>query len=446
MHRFRRWNPVTTERGEESEEEEEESIVYRDLAKDSEAERVPTGSHGYGASRRRPGAAPGFPAAQIPGGSQTPFNDTGTQRGLIRPAAAAWPSALHGGAGGEDSPRQPAREHTVASASRLWESVLSGYESAAPSPQASQAPAPAPGIPTAAELRAQMMSARKEASRQPRQQHSTPVTGPSRLHRGSTAGGASTGTRSTKKPRFAILDAHSAEASPEVGRAAAAGRRLLGAAPRGTAGALAPPLRTPVQHRLQVPLEEEEEDVIEDMTEDLLDAASDREESAFEAGWANPDDTVTPQPSSRRNAVLSRPAATPSMSSARPHQQRRQMVSGSGLAARLQRTLMQHGKQVSGAGPSAAPALVVTVLEVARESRHVIKTRCSCQPPGSEIFVMFSSKSSGDVDTAAGSRLTLHSWRTVEVPGVQMPVLLCFNVTGDTGEAPKELSLRRCLR
>lgn len=68
------------------------------------------------------------------------------------------------------------------------------------------------------------------------------------------------------------------------------------------------------------------------------------------------------------------------------------------------------------------------MLQGARESRQVIKTRCSCQPPGSESFVFFSARTIGDVDTAPGSRLILRSWRTIEVPGLHLPVLLCYDV------------------
>lgn len=63
------------------------------------------------------------------------------------------------------------------SASQLWESALPAHEPPAPSQFVSQAPAPAPDIPTAAELRAEMMSERKEAQRQSRSALSTQLNG-----------------------------------------------------------------------------------------------------------------------------------------------------------------------------------------------------------------------------------------------------------------------------
>lgn len=91
--------------------------------------------------------------------------------------------------------------------------------------------------------------------------------------------------------------------------------------------------------------------------------------------------------------------------------------------------------QANTAGPPAAPALAVTVLEAVRESRHVIKSRCSCQAAGSEQYVIFSSQWSGELDVAPGSRLVLRSWRALEVPALQLPLLLCFEASKDTSGA-----------
>ena len=88
--------------------------------------------------------------------------------------------------------------------------------------------------------------------------------------------------------------------------------------------------------------------------------------------------------------------------------------------------------QVDGGGPAAAAAaLRVTVLQAARESRHVVKARCSCPATGSQVYVMLSSRwcRSAELDTAVGSVLTLQRWRTCEVPGLHLPLLLCLEAT-----------------
>lgn len=192
-----------------------------------------------------------------------------------------------------------------------------------------------------------------------RQRHNSPATGPSRVHRGGAPGGSATAQRTGKKPRFAILDAHSTEANPLASRAAAAGRRLWASSLRGDAGALAAGLQTPVQHRRPAPVLEEE-DAIEDAEEEALDAApSGRERPPAGAAWDSPSGFVTPEASATlrrdpghggltsfaaansgtpapygspwRHAVLARPAPTSSMASGHPGQ-RRQMVRSCGLS------------------------------------------------------------------------------------------------------------------
>lgn len=87
--------------------------------------------------------------------------------------------------------------------------------------------------------------------------------------------------------------------------------------------------------------------------------------------------------------------------------------------------------QTALAEPTAAAddMLQVTVLECVRESRHIIKTRCSCLPPGPAVaFIYFNAKMSGDAGTAAGALLQLRTWRLVLVHNLSLPVLLCTNV------------------
>ena len=75
---------------------------------------------------------------------------------------------------------------------------------------------------------------------------------------------------------------------------------------------------------------------------------------------------------------------------------------------------------------AADDVLEVTVLECVRESRHIMKTRCSCLPPGPAVaFIYFNEKISGDTGAAAGARLQLRKWRSVEVPNLALPLLLC---------------------
>ena len=61
---------------------------------------------------------------------------------------------------------------------------------------------------------------------------------------------------------------------------------------------------------------------------------------------------------------------------------------------------------------------------MARETRHIIKTRCRSETHGLDIFVFFSAKFSGDVDAAADSHLKLRAWRTIEK---HLPVLFCYD-------------------
>ena len=78
------------------------------------------------------------------------------------------------------------------------------------------------------------------------------------------------------------------------------------------------------------------------------------------------------------------------------------------------------------AGHSVAQVLDVVVLAVATE-RHIIKTRCSCLPPGpAAAFVFFNCKQGRSYDIVAGMSLTLSQWHLINVPGVRLPVMYCM--------------------